>query len=133
MSGYSEEEIADEGEAISDSAGILDSILNNMAAYTSSHDAIYEAQKDAILELAKNPCIIVGRCSNVILREAGIPSFDIFLHAEYAIRVERVKALVSDKVTSIEKYVERVDEQRETLQSIYGQTSIRDRQNRLRL
>ena len=38
MSGYSEEEIEDEGETISDSARFLDSILNNMVAYTSSHD-----------------------------------------------------------------------------------------------
>lgn len=119
MSGYSEEEIEDEGESISDSTRFLDSILNNMAAYTSSHDAIYEAQKDAILELAKNPCIIVGRCSNVILREAGIPTFDIFLHADPAIRVERAKTLVSDKVTNIEKYVEKVDEQREKHYKVY--------------
>lgn len=119
MSGYSEEEIEDEGETISDSARFLDSILNNMVAYTSSHDAIYQAQKDAIAELAKTPCIIVGRCSNVILREAGIPSFDIFLHADYAIRVERAKALVSDKVTNIEKYVEKIDEQREKHYKVY--------------
>ena len=119
MSGYSEEEIENEGETISDSARFLDSILNNMAAYTSSHDAIYEAQKDAILELAKTSCIIVGRCSNVILREAGIPSFDIFLHADPAIRVERARELVSDKVTNIEKYVEKIDEQREKHYKVY--------------
>ena len=108
-SGYSEEEITDEGETISDSTRFLNSILNNMAAYTSSHDAIYRAQKEAILELARNPCIIVGRCSNKILREAGIPSFDVFLHAAPAIRIKRAGALVPENVSNVEKFVEKVD------------------------
>ena len=55
----------------------------------------------------------------MILREAGIPSFDVFLHADYAVRVERAKALVSDKVTNIEKYVEKIDEQREKHYKVY--------------
>ena len=118
-SGYSEEEITDEGETISDSTRFLNSILNNMAAYTSSHDAIYRAQKEAILELARNPCIIVGRCSNKILREAGIPSFDVFLHAAPAIRIKRAGALVPENVSNVEKFVEKVDEQRDNYYKLY--------------
>lgn len=118
-SGYSEEEITDEGETISDSTRFLNSILNNMAAYTSSHDAIYRAQKEAILELARNPCIIVGRCSNKILREAGIPSFDVFLHAALAIRIKRAEALVPEDVSNVAKFVEKVDEQRDNYYKLY--------------
>ena len=118
-SGYSEEEITDEGETISDSTRFLNSILNNMAAYTSSHDAIYRAQKEAILELARNPCIIVGRCSNKILREAGIPSFDVFLHAAPAIRIKRAEALVPEDVSNVAKFVEKVDEQRDNYYKLY--------------
>ena len=118
-SGYSEEEITDEGETISDSTRFLNSILNNMAAYTSSHDAIYRAQKEAILELAKSPCIIVGRCSNKILREAGIPSFDVFLHADPAIRIKRAGALVPENVSNVAKFVEKVDEQRDNYYKLY--------------
>ena len=118
-SGYSEEEITDEGETISDSTRFLNRILNNMAAYTSSHDAIYRAQKEAILELARNPCIIVGRCSNKILREAGIPSFDVFLHAAPAIRIKRAEALVPEDVSNVAKFVEKVDEQRDNYYKLY--------------
>ena len=118
-SGYSEEEITDEGETISDSTRFLNSILNNMAAYTSSHDAIYRAQKEAILELARNPCIIVGRCSNKILREAGIPSFDVFLHAAPAIRIKRAEALAPEDVSNVAKFVEKVDEQRDNYYKLY--------------
>ena len=43
---------------------------------------IYEAEKDVILDLAKSPCIIVGRCANYVLQEAGIPSFDVFCYGD---------------------------------------------------
>lgn len=82
-SGYSQEDIDREGENLSRSARLLDNILNNSAGYFSSHDAIYQAQKELILQFAaEQDCIIIGRCSNLILRNAGIPSLDIFLHAD---------------------------------------------------
>ena len=45
-SGYSQEDIDREGENLSRSARLLDNILNNSAGYFSSHDAIYQAQKE---------------------------------------------------------------------------------------
>lgn len=47
-SGYSQEDIDREGENLSRSARLLDNILNNSAGYFSSHDAIYQAQKELI-------------------------------------------------------------------------------------
>lgn len=119
ISGYSEEEIDEEGEEISESDKFLESILNNINIYTSSHDEIFKAQKEVIMELAKNPCIIVGRCANMILRDAGIKSFDIFLHADQDIRIERAKNLVSNPKDNLKKYVERRDELRETYYKKY--------------
>ena len=63
-SGYSQEDIDREGENLSRSARLLDNILNNSAGYFSSHDAIYQAQKELILQFAaEQDCIIIGRCS----------------------------------------------------------------------
>ena len=90
-SGYSQEDIDREGENLSRSARLLDNILNNSAGYFSSHDAIYQAQKELILQFAaEQDCIIIGRCSNLILRNAGIPSLDIFLHADVNLRTEHI-------------------------------------------
>lgn len=52
-SGYSQEDIDREGENLSRSARLLDNILNNSAGYFSSHDAIYQAQKELILQFRR--------------------------------------------------------------------------------
>lgn len=123
-SGYSEQEIIEEGEEISEWENILNKVLNNSAAYTSSHDAIFEAQKRTMLELAVKPCIIVGRCGNIILSEAGIKSFDIFLFADKAVRVERAKELVNDPHVNLAKYVEKRDMLRDTYYKAYAKENM---------
>ena len=79
-SGYAEEEVKTEGEELKPSSRMLNSILNSAVSYSSSHDAIFKAQKKVVLELAKDPCIIVGRCADHILREAGADVFCIYLY-----------------------------------------------------
>ncbi len=118
-SGYSEEDIMKEGEELGIGAKILDKLLNNATSYVSSHDAIYNAQKEAIMELSESPCIIVGRCSNVILREAGVFTFDIFLYADKDIRIKRAGDLIKDKKVDPLKYLEHKDALRETYYNNY--------------
>ncbi|MCR5747930.1 MAG: cytidylate kinase-like family protein [Lachnospiraceae bacterium] len=119
ISGYSEEEILEEGEELGTGTKFLDKLLNNATSYVSSHDAIYKAQKESIMELSKSPCIIVGRCSNVILREAGIPTFDIFLYADKDIRIKRAGDIIKDKKVDALKYLEHKDALRETYYKTY--------------
>lgn len=121
-SGYSEEEVKKEGEELSSSERFLDKILNNSMAYTSSFDAIYEAQKEMILKLSSSgePCIIVGRCANVILKNAGIPSFDVFLYADKDVRIERAKTIKPEGIKDYKKYVEKRDAMRENYYKEYA-------------
>lgn len=119
ISGYSEDEIIAEGEEISKMESILDNVLNSSVFYTSSHDAIFSAQKEAILELAKNPCIIVGRAANAVLRDAKIPSFDIFLYADMDVRVKRAMEKLSCDETKARKILEKRDSLRRTYYEKY--------------
>ncbi len=119
VSGYSEDDIRREGEDMSRRAKWMNQFLDNMASYISSYDRIFEAQREVILELAKNPCILVGRCANIILKEAGIPSFDIFLYADHEFQLKRTRELEEYGDMDPEKYLDRRDHLREVYYRTY--------------
>lgn len=118
-SGFLEEDIIADGEEISGSQKVLDKILNNANPYTSSHDAIYNAQKRVIIELAMSDCIIVGRCANRILKEEGINSFNILLMAEKKVRINRTMQKENLTETEAKKLVEKTDGLRENYYKNY--------------
>ncbi|MDO4616440.1 MAG: cytidylate kinase-like family protein [Lachnospiraceae bacterium] len=128
-SGFSEEDILKEGEELSHGQELLDSILNSMVSYTSSGDAIFQAQKAEILNLAKEPCIIVGRCANIILKQAGIPSFDIFLYADLEHRMQRAAELNENGKTDLKKYIKNRDELRSTYHKHHTKCELGDYHN----
>ena len=120
-SGFSEEDIRREGEDLSGRARLSNQFLslNTTGAFTNSYDAIFQAQREVILNLAKSPCIIVGRCANYILREEGVGSFDVFLYADRAFRLKRTLELNEYEKMNPEKYLERRDHWRSTYYKAY--------------
>ena len=123
-SGYSEEDIEREGENLSRSARLLENFLGNSMNYSSSHDAIFRAQKELVLHLAQQDCILIGRCSNLILREAGIPSLDVFLHADVDFRTEHVRRLGLSGKEDPRKYLNKIDDMRETYFKTYTKHNL---------
>jgi len=108
-SGYTEDDVYEQGEHISRAERWFENFLDNGAplAYNiNTYDQIYTAQKAVILRFAKEPCIICGRCADKILKEAGIPSFNVFIYADIDHRVERAKVqygIEKDVVKSVLK------------------------------
>ena len=119
VSGYSEEDVNRESEDMSRRAKWMNDFLDNMASYTSSYDKIYEAQRGVVLELAKKPCIIVGRCANMILRNEGIPSFDVYLYADQEHQLKRTIELGEYGSTDPARYLERRDHWRKVYYKAY--------------
>jgi cytidylate kinase len=117
-SGYSEEDVSREGELLSAGSRFINSFLST-SAYNSSYDEIFQAQRQVVLELAKNPCIMVGRCSNIILREAGIKTFDVFLHADHAFRKAHALELNEYGKMDVDRYIDRCDHWRKTYYRAY--------------
>lgn len=111
-SGYTYEEVLNEGEEISGFSSALNSFLNSAAPYTSSYDAIFNAQKEEIIKLSETPCIVIGRCGNFICQDAKINSFDIFLYADIEKRIERHKEINPDEEYD-QKAMEKKDSKRE--------------------
>ena len=113
------EEILREGEDLKLSTKVLDSILNSAVSYSSSYDRIFEAQKKVVLELSASPCIIVGRCADHILREAGIDAFSIYLYASIQDRMQRARDLGENGEMRLDKYIEKRDAHRRTYYKKY--------------
>lgn len=126
QSGYSEEDVERESENMSRGSKFMNNLLNNASSYKSSYDAIFAAQREVVLELAKEPCILVGRCADHILREKGISSFNIFLYADIDHRILRAKEILAesgeleDKTDAdVKKIITKIDSQRETYYKKY--------------
>jgi len=129
ISGYSVEEIQAEGEEIGALENIIEKMLSGMNLYTSSHDEINKAEKDAVLELAKSPCIIVGRGAGTTLKEAGVPVLSVLLYADKDIRVKRCMNETGKNESEAEKYVEKRDKFRSLYIEKYTGTQFADSHN----
>ncbi len=131
-SGYDKEEIAREGEDMSRSSKFMNSLLNNATVYSSSYDNIFLAQREVIINLSKQPCIIVGRCSDFVLKEAGIPRFSIFLYADWETRLKRAFQLEENQdrdLKNVAKYISRRDIMRKTYYKEYTRHDMDDCRN----
>ena len=116
-SGFDPELIKSEEEDIQKA----DSIFKTICAvssnyYNDTQDAIHDVQKVIIQRLAsEGPCVILGRCADEILREAGIESLNVFIHADDVHRAVRVSEMIGSKdATKIQKLMAKKDEGRHT-------------------
>ena len=96
-----------------------DSIWKSISSVSSSYfhdsqDAIHELQKTIMIKMArKGPCVILGRCADVILREAGIETLNVFVHADELHRGIRAAELNGLKnANEIQKLLQKKDTSR---------------------
>ncbi len=128
-SGYEEEVVEREGEEMSRTSQVLNNFLNSSVSYSSSYDAIYAAEKKVILKLAEEPCIIVGRCANMILKDAGIDTMSIYLHAPMDKRLKRAIEIREEGEEPSAKLVEEHDKKRRTFYKQYTGSELYDASN----
>ncbi|MEG1887063.1 MAG: cytidylate kinase-like family protein [Oscillospiraceae bacterium] len=85
-------------------------------------DKIFFAQSDIIKNIAdEGPCVIVGRCSEYILRERS-DVINVFIYGDFDIRVKRIMErddLTEDK--AIEK-IKKTDKRRASYHNYYADT-----------
>lgn len=93
-----------------------ESIWRTISSYSGSYyndtqDEIHEIQKAIILKFARQGnCVILGRCADVILKEAGIESFNVFVYADELHRAIRASELTGLKnATEIQKLLAKKD------------------------
>lgn len=85
-----------------------------------AEDILFEMQSQVIQELAQTgPCIVVGRCADVVLRSAGIPVISLFVCAPFADRVKRRMELENIGQKEAEDSVRKIDKQRKKYYDTY--------------
>ncbi len=103
-------------ERESESQTLMDSIIHNLSAvpgsyYSDTREAIFEVQRAIILRMAKEgPCVILGRCADHILREAGYEPISIFIHASELHRAARITEMTGEtRAAELHKMIHKVD------------------------
>lgn len=126
--GVAPEEIEVNGEQISTKEAILRTI--SPISYDMK-DAYFIAAREAIIALAKKgPCVILGRCADTILAEAGIESFNVFLGSDEIHREHRVGEIIgSHDRNEIRKAMKRVDAARHKYYQTYAGKDWKDLRN----
>lgn len=96
-SGLAEDYVADRGEHVSLS-GLIARGLSGFGGYQqpTAEDYLWAVQRKVILELAeKEPCVLVGRCADYILRDKA-DCLRVFIYADMRYRAERIVSVYQD-------------------------------------
>ena len=108
--GIDSDVVESKGEHASRFSKYLNTRFYNGLYIGDEQDEIFTKQKEIIIDCAsKGPCVIVGRCSDHILREQGIPAFNVFIHADMELRRKNVAERFQSADVDISKLIEKND------------------------
>ncbi|WOC33142.1 MULTISPECIES: cytidylate kinase-like family protein [Caproicibacterium] len=102
---------------------ILDDGRATPSVGLSTSDTLFLAQTKIIRRLARQEdCIIVGRCSDVILLEEDVQLLRVFIHAPLQERIARIQRVRQLTTQEAERLIRSSDKQRRTYYSYYTDT-----------
>jgi len=120
-SGFELEFVEQEGEETSRTSYFLKSLVTGSVHYHDPQDAIHDVQRAIILKFAQQgPCVILGRCADVILRDAGIESLNVFIHADDLHRAVRTSERTGvTNATELQRMIAKKDASRQNYYTHY--------------
>lgn len=78
----------------------------------------------------EGPCVILGRCADVALKESGIESLDVFIHAYDLHRAMRVSEITGEKnPKELKKMIQKKDKSRHNFYTHYAEKHWGDSRN----
>lgn len=94
-----------------------------------AQDSVFAYESKAIVDFANaGPCVILGRCADAVLEEAGIPCFRVFLFADDEYRLPfAMKYLETDDAAAAKKVMHREDIHRHAYYAYYTGKEWNDR------
>ena len=125
-SGFSAQHIAELNEE-STKGGILpgrESRVERSLQYS-----LWQKQRDVILELAeKEPCVIVGRCADFILRDRE-DTLRVYIHADNEKRAKRIVEVYGEREDAPMKRINDKDKRRESYYESFTTNKWGDAEN----
>lgn len=97
--GFDPDLVEDEGEEMSRLESFM-TTLGNLSSnyYSDSHEKLRMIQEAVITDFAKKgPCVILGRCADNVLLNAGIECFNVYIYADELHRAKRVAELIGSE------------------------------------
>lgn len=127
--GFSKEFIKEYGEHAPGKNVFSYSFLGRTANGMSMQDYIWTEQRKVIKELAeKEPCVIVGRCADYILRNRE-DCLHVFIHSNMDKKVERIVRLYGETAERPEKRLRDKDKKRSVNYHYYTDREWGDARN----
>ena len=130
-SGFETEVVQEEEEDVSKASTFLKSLCSSSVHYRDPQEVIHEVQTAVILQIAKKgPCVILGRCADDILRESGIETLNVFIHADDLHRAVRISEMTGiTNATELQKLMAKKDSSRRNYYEHYTHKKWGDSHN----
>ena len=117
QSGFAEDYVREAGEYAP--GGLLNSMFTSRAGGPTNEDILWQIQCNMVAQLAKkDPCVIVGRCGDYILRDRP-DVLKVFVHADMAFRAKRIVEVYGQREESPEQRLKDKDKRRSTYYRFY--------------
>lgn len=121
-SGFAQDYIRDHGEYMPSSSWLGNALVRRDFNGRSYQDDLWLAQRAVVLELAeKEPCVIVGRCADHILRGKA-DCLTVFIHASVESRANRIVTMYGERDEAPEKRLQDKDKRRRAYYQLYTDT-----------
>ncbi len=120
-SGFAKEYIKERGEYTPYGGWFAQALTGRSARGTSPQDDLWVIQRKVILELAQNPCVIVGRCADYILRDEA-DLLKAFIYADMEKRADRIVRLYGETEEAPIKRLKDKDKRRAAYYNFYTDT-----------
>ena len=120
-SGFAKEYIKERGEYTPYGGWFAQALTGRSARGTSPQDDLWVIQRKVILELAQNPCVIVGRCADYILRDEA-DLLKAFIYADMEKRADRIVRLYGETQEAPIKRLKDKDKRRAAYYNFYTDT-----------
>lgn len=96
-------------------------------------DQVFNAERKIILEIAKEPCVIVGRCADYILGNSDSITKDellnVFIYADLDERIKRIEEIYKETEGDARKQIIQTDKRRANHYNTFTENTWGDRKN----